>query len=54
MLGYTATDLERMIDAIAIATDYLYDYRDSEEDTAAALNEAASFLQGLLATGHVQ
>ena len=53
MLGYTVLDLETMIGSIDIAMTYLEDHMEKESAAFQGLVEAASFLEGLLATGHV-
>lgn len=49
MLGYTEKQLNKMIDSIDIA----YEIIDGPADVEAGLEMASSFLQGLLAEGHV-
>lgn len=54
MLGYTVLDLETMIGSIDIAMLYLEDHIEKESGAFQGLIDAASFLEGLIATGHVQ
>ena len=51
MLGYTETDIDRMKFALNMASFYL---PPAQEDIKLRLEEVHSFLDGILAEGHIQ
>ncbi len=57
MLGYTADDVERMINAVHDAKLFYLKYPSDLMDKSELVKDLAdtvSFLQGLIAEGHVQ
>jgi hypothetical protein len=53
MLGYTRYDIEKMLASVDIAIIYLQDHVSSEALAMKGLSDTASFLEGLIAEGHI-
>ena len=54
MLGYTIKDIEVMIASVDIAMLYLSDHIEKESMAMKGLIDTASFLEGMIAEGHIQ